>query len=480
MTKNTILLFMIPTNDVRIDALVGSNPDNPGQPLKWNVIPGGTLTYSFVTNAEASTYETALDETGIQQVDEGTKNQVRQIMQTVYGTVLPINFVEDSFGQGNIRIMLGDITSIPDAGAYALGDLADPNGFQAVVLKKGEEFNFGNLPGTYEYSTLIHELGHALGLEHPGNYNAGEKNPTPPPPGRVFLPFEQDNSRNTVMSYNPGSATAGDAGAPEPQTLMPFDILALQFLYGVKNNNTGNDVYTFNDTNFKQVATIWDSGGIDTVDFSGLSADEVYTLRLAPGLPFTTQAALKGLDYNLEPSQGAPEGATYKTDTFGTYTSFTTEIENLIGTAGQDEILGNRFNNSIQSGNGNDTVYGGKGGDILDGGVGSDTIYAGREADQINGGEGDDIISGDRDNDTITGGGGNDRFILAPGLGTDTITDFIQGSDELALSGGLTFAQLAIVPQAGGSAVQISGTGEIIAVLSGTTVALGASDFTLA
>ncbi|CAD5959757.1 M10 family metallopeptidase C-terminal domain-containing protein [Planktothrix agardhii] len=214
-------------------------------------------------------------------------------------------------------------------------------------MKTGE-YNFGNLPGTYEYSTLIHELGHALGLEHPGNYNAGEKNPTPPPPGRVFLPFEQDNSRNTVMSYNPGSATAGDAGAPEPQTLMPFDILALQFLYGVKNNNTGNDVYTFNDTNFKQVATIWDSGGIDTVDFSGLSADEVYTLRLAPGLPFTTQAALKGLDYNLEPSQGAPEGATYKTDTFGTYTSFTTEIENLIGTAGQDEILGNRFNNSIQ------------------------------------------------------------------------------------------------------------------------------------
>ena len=122
-----------------------------------------------MTNAEASTYETALDETGIQQVDEGTKNQVRQIMQTVYGTVLPINFVEDSFGQGNIRIMLGDLTNSPDAGAYALGDLADPNGFQAVVLKKGEEYNFGNLPGTYEYSILIHELGHALGLEHPGN-----------------------------------------------------------------------------------------------------------------------------------------------------------------------------------------------------------------------------------------------------------------------------------------------------------------------
>ena len=217
MTKNTILLFMIPTNDVRIDALVGSNPDNPGQPLKWNVIPGGTLTYSFATNAEASTYETALDETGIQEVDEATKNQVRQIMETVYGTVLPINFVENSFGQGNIRIMLGDITSIPDAGAYALGDLADPNGFQAVVLKTGE-YNFGNLPGTYEYSTLIHELGHALGLEHPGNYNAGEKIRLHLHPGEYSYPLNR-----TILEIRlcPIIRVAPQPGTQEHRNLKP-------------------------------------------------------------------------------------------------------------------------------------------------------------------------------------------------------------------------------------------------------------------
>jgi hypothetical protein len=28
-------------------------------------------------------------------------------------------------------------------------------------------------PGSYNWSTIIHETGHALGLKHPGNYNAG-------------------------------------------------------------------------------------------------------------------------------------------------------------------------------------------------------------------------------------------------------------------------------------------------------------------
>lgn len=467
---------MLPTNDIRIDALVGPDQQNPSQPAKWNVPAGGTITYSFVTNENKVTFEQdPYNETGVQEVDEETKNQVRNILGTIYQPLLPLNFVEDSSGNGIIRIMLADLASSPNSSAYVSGDAGNENNFVPLFLGKGE-YNFGNPPGSFEYSTLIHELGHAMGLEHPGNYNASGTD-SEATQTRQFLPFEQDNTRNTVMSYNPGSPTDGDPNAQEPRSLMPYDILALNFLYGTREVNPDNTVYRFDNSNFQQVATISDTGGIDTIDVSALNSDVPYYFNLVPGEVLTSKSALNTLPYTLQSSQGGPEGATYSTDVLGTYTAFNTLIENIITTGGDDEILGNGLNNDIQAGPGNDTLTGGRGSDNLKAGAGDDVIFAGRGFDQIIGGAGDDTISAQRGNDVITGGEGSDRFILGAGLGTDTITDYQQGVDQIALLGGLTFAQLTITPQAGGSAITVATSGEVLAILPDNNIALGIGDF---
>ena len=52
--------------------------------------------------------------------------------------------------------------------------------------------------GSYNYEGLMHEIGHALGLKHPGNYSGSDYPP--------FLTDNLDNVQYTVMSYvNPHS-----------------------------------------------------------------------------------------------------------------------------------------------------------------------------------------------------------------------------------------------------------------------------------
>ncbi|HEY9649692.1 MAG TPA: calcium-binding protein, partial [Coleofasciculaceae cyanobacterium] len=110
-------------------------------------------------------------------------------------------------------------------------------------------------------------------------------------------------------------------------------------------------------------------------------------------------------------------------------------LENLTltGTATQgtgnslnNVITGNNEFNTLAGGAGNDTLYGGAGNDSLDGGIGNDTLVGGDWMDFLVGGEG---------NDTLTGGADQDIFYFgSPNQGTDTITDFVSGSDWLYVS----------------------------------------------
>ena len=73
-------------------------------------------------------------------------------------------------------------------------------------------------PGGYGYETLLHELGHAMGLKHPFyEADAGSEQIT------LKSPF-QDNTSTTLMSYTP----SGGAHS----TYSPYDIAALNWLYG--------------------------------------------------------------------------------------------------------------------------------------------------------------------------------------------------------------------------------------------------------
>ena len=100
-------------------------------------------------------------------------------------------------------------------------------------------------------------------------------------------------------------------------------------------------------------------------------------------------------------------------------------IENLIGSAADDDLGGDRHDNVIDGGSGNDVLYGVRGDNKLIGGVGNDDLIGGLHADTLMGGPGDD---------RLWGGWGADTFVFGPGDGTDTVTDFISGTDKLDLT----------------------------------------------
>ena len=73
--------------------------------------------------------------------------------------------------------------------------------------------------GQLEYLTIIHDIGHAIGLKHPGNYNAGGGGT-----GGPYLPTSEDSRQYTVMSYYSGPSY----GSTEPITPQLYDIAAVQ------------------------------------------------------------------------------------------------------------------------------------------------------------------------------------------------------------------------------------------------------------
>ena len=131
--------------------------------------------------------------------------------------------------------------------------------------------------------TFIHETGHTLGLKHAheamGSF--GE------------MPSERDAIEYTVMSYRClcrltfDCAMASHAGWNYPQTLMMYDIAALQTMYGANYRHNNSDTVLSVELQIlarclvngvgqgaplanKVFMTLWDGGGTDTYDFSNL------------------------------------------------------------------------------------------------------------------------------------------------------------------------------------------------------------------
>lgn len=447
------------SGDDAIDALLGrlENGELSRQPVGL----GGRITFSFVTAASADSYPAAEDETNIREVNGRIKDNVRQILREVFGTVLPLTFVEVPDSRASqIRIMFSDGPG-PTGNAYSYypGTPEVGGSIHLQANNEGDTFTaYSSGPGSFGYATLIHELGHALGLKHPGNYNAiadGDSAIEPP-----FLSFDRDHTRNTVMSYNP------DVTGLEPSTLMAYDIRALQFLYGARNDfANGDTVYRFDGNSFPSaIQTIWDGGGTDTLDFTGLPGGD-YLFDMRPGGVLTSRAAATAVTYE---AASDASGTQYRTFSYGRVIAFDVTIENLFGSPGRDEITGNDVNNLIAGGPGDDTIIGNRGSDTLRGGKGNDLLRGGKGLDVLFGDDGDDTLWGDRGADTLTGGPGRDLFVLAAGQGPDTITDFEPGVDRLGLANGLEFGQLRITSAEGDTLLQLASNSETVARLLGT------------
>ena len=84
----------------------------------------------------------------------------------------------------------------------------------------------------------------------------------------------------------------------------------------------------------------------------------------------------------------------------GTANDTVAGVENVVGTTGDDTIIGDDQDNILEGGAGDDTLDGGLGTDSLIGGAGDDTITASVGADNTDGGAGVDTV----DFSTLTGG----------------------------------------------------------------------------
>ncbi|WP_395687726.1 Ig-like domain-containing protein [Caenimonas koreensis] len=380
---------------------------------------GLTITYRFPATT-AGLYSAFGDElVGFRAVGATTATQVRLALQT-WDDLIPQTFSETSATNSNIEIAASS-TGIdyahayqPDEGTVWFGS-AYTSGINNLV---------GAAVGSYGFETYIHELGHAIGLDHMGDYNGG---------GAWTPSSYQDSTVYSVMSYfgPTGPLRSGEVASADwtsassveynPQTPMLNDIMAIQSMYGVSlTTRTTDTVYGFNSNvvgntaqlynfslNANPILTLFDSGGTDTLDVSGWSVPAV--LSLISG----TYSSANSMTNNIA-------------------IAYTATIENAVGGGGNDNITGNGGANALQGGGGNDTLAGGEGDDTLTGGAGSDSI---------NGGGGNDtaVFTGTYASYSISVNGATGAFQIVDASGTDTVVavELFQFSDQLRAAGQL-------------------------------------------
>ena len=315
------------TGDNSTDALL-----NPNFTL-WNTSQnGGNITYSFYKAASGPYYGTEQ----VAEVSDAIKTNVRKILSNL-STVLNVNFVEVADTKTTYGVVRYMFSNGPGY-AYAYYPSTDRLGGDVHFNANYENDplnQFSGAEGTYGYMGIIHETCHAIALKHPGNYDAGSGSS----PGPYLNPGD-DNITNTLMSYNTVGANA--------ITLMPYDIRTLQYLYGARETNPGGTTYKFDSissytadgvrlgTPGNNRQTLWDSDGIDTLDFSNLASTSDYRFDLRGGGILTAQSA-----YNASSYVDAAGGATFKTSTYGTTIAFDTMIEDVVTTKGNDTIVSN-------------------------------------------------------------------------------------------------------------------------------------------
>jgi len=238
------------------------------------------------------------------------------------GIRLANNIQEKSAGYAKLPVPASDGSTF-SAGS---GDLFMSTTYMDASYQKGSD----------AYKILIHEIGHAIGLNHPGNYNAGE-----PPSAEAgnYLATSEDSSWISIMSYNP------IAQNQQGEFFATYDMLALKYLYGSRPFHTGNDTYSYGDADGQTLKIINDTGGVDTIDVS--KATLAATINLTPG------------SLNSVGRVAAGDAAINNLSI-----AFDATIENVIGTAFSDKFTGNASNNLF---------VGGSGDDFIDGGAGLDT-----------------------------------------------------------------------------------------------------------
>jgi serralysin len=406
-----------PTGNPYVNGVLGD--------IKWAV---GSLSFSFPSSAAyyGTTYGDGEPQDNFGALNAAQQAATRSIL-SMYSSVVNLRFgeiAENSTRHADLRFASSDAPST----AWGYFPSTAPEGGDLWFNKSSGSYS-RPVKGNYAYASFIHEIGHALGLKHPHEVEG------------IFgaMPADRDSLEYTVMSYRSyvgASTTTGYTNETGgfPQSLMMYDIAALQYMYGANfTTRSGNSTYQWSPTTGELfidglgqgapvanriLQTVWDGGGTDTYDFSTYSTPLKIDLR--PG-EWTTTSTTQLAKLHWDGSKVAVGNIANALQYNGDARSL---IENAIGGLGDDMIIGNGAGN------------------VLDGRSGADVL---------------------------NGGGGSDVFIFKPGYGRDTIVDFTTSAgDKIDLSG---FSSVGSIADVLSHASQVA-TDTIIDLGAGDTVTL--------